>query len=170
MIKKGVILLIILLIGGDIYSQAEDSIALEAIRKYLAADKRLRKNEAKKILKLNPHFDFVFHSLKQGKKYNADVTKGFFEHNFINEKGIEHPNLVFIPLKYNPEQKYKVKVFLHGGVSNLNMRQIHGMINKSDTSWLSVNTICLYPSSWLFSPWWNYNQYGKSKSIDFNCN
>ncbi len=168
MIKKGIILLIILLISGDIYSQPEDSITINAIEHYLIANKKFKIIDAKKIIKLNPNFDFVYQTLKKGKEYNPCVTKGFFEHNFINDKGIEHPNLVFIPLKYNPEQKYKVKIFLHGGVSTLDMRRIHGMINKSDTSWRSVNTICLYPSSWLFSPWWNYSQYENiSNLLDF---
>ncbi|MHC1703146.1 MAG: hypothetical protein AB9846_04495 [Tenuifilaceae bacterium] len=168
MIKKGVIFLIIILISGDIYSQDEDSIALSTVNRYLNAKKKLKKSDAKKILKLNPTFDIVYQALKQGKEYKQDVTKGFFEHTFINDKGIEHPNLVFIPIKYNPEQKYKVKIFLHGGVSNLDMRQIHGMINKSDTSWQSVNTICLYPSSWLFTPWWSYSQYENiSNLLDF---
>lgn len=126
---------------------------------YLTASKKIKTELAKRIGKQNICFDYVYDRLKTGKQFSQDVPKGFFEHNFKNQKGIEHPNLVFIPYKYDPNKKYQVRVFLHGGISSLDLRQIYGMINRIDTAWQSVNTICLYPSSWLLSPWWSYNQY-----------
>jgi len=159
MLRKSIIIILSQFFIGYVYPQDEDSIVSKAIINYLSTTKKDKKVQERRILQLNPNFDYLYNSLKSGKKYSTKVTKGFFEHRFINNKGIEHPALIFIPYKYDPNQKYKVRVFLHGGVNNLDSRQVYSLINRIDTSWQSVNTICLFPSSWIISPWWSYNQY-----------
>lgn len=142
-----------------IYAQTSDSSNIQIINKYLLASNNEKQRIEKKIIKLNPNFDFLFNCLKQGKVYKKDIPTGFFERYFKNDRGIEHPNIVFIPFKYNPRKSYPVQIFLHGGISTLDTRQISNLLNKLDTSWNSVNTICLFPASWFLSPWWSYNQY-----------
>ena len=159
MLKKFLTLLAIYLVSNTLYSQVNDSIAENAISEYLNSTGEKHKMLEKKIEKINPPFDQVFLELKQGKKYSSGIKKGFFEHNFKNTIGIEHPNLVFIPFSYNPNKKYQVRIFLHGAVSSLDLRQIYSLVNRADTSWRSVNTICLFPASWLLSKWWSYKQY-----------
>ncbi|NVO08891.1 MAG: hypothetical protein HXX16_02920 [Bacteroidales bacterium] len=154
---------LILMIGnlliGDLFAQHTALNKQAIINKYLQSDKEEKGKIFKKLIKENIDFDTLFFCLKQGKHYSADVQKGFFEHGFKNKIGIEHPNQVFIPYKYNSEKKYQVLLFLHGGVSSFDMNQINRLVNRADTSWRSVNKICLFPSSWALSKWWNYSQY-----------
>jgi len=99
-------------------AQTSDSSKIdESIKNFLQADNQAKDKAANKIIKLDPDFSIVYYRLKQGKQYSDEVKKGFFEHNYKNEVGIEHPNLVFIPFNYNPNLKYKVRINLHGTVS-----------------------------------------------------
>lgn len=160
MIKKSILLAFMILNIHFSYAQTADSSTIyQAIDAFIQANVEEKPKLEKKNIQLNPDFTYVFSRLKQGKRYSKDVSKGFFEHNFTNDRDIEHPNLIFIPFKYNPEKKYQVRVFLHGAVSSFNMRQLINSVNRTDTSWNSVNTINLYPASWILSKWWNYSQY-----------
>jgi predicted esterase len=166
------IIFLILIIGnllvGDLFAQSSNLNKNTIINKYVQSDKELKEKISKELIKQNIDFDTLFHYLKQGKLYSSDVQKGFLEHDFKNKFGIEHPNLAFIPYKYNPKKKYQVLLFLHGAVSSFDMNQIRRSINRADTSWRSVNKICLFPASWVFSKWWNYSQYENiSKLIDY---
>ncbi len=153
------VLMIEILLIGDLFAQSSNLNKRTIINKYLQSDKELKEKLSKELIKQNIDFDTLFCSLKQGKFYSSDVQKGFLEHNFKNKYGIEHPNIIFIPYKYDPKKKYQVNIFLHGAVSSFDMNQIRRSINRPDTSWRSVNKICLFPASWVFSKWWNYSQY-----------
>lgn len=166
------IIFLFLLIGNllveDLFAQSTDLSKRTIINKYIQSDKVLKEKVSKELFKQNIDFDTLFFSLKQGKLYSSDVQKGFLEHNFKNKYGVEHPNLIFIPYKYDPKKKYQVNIFLHGAVSSFDMNQIGRSINRADTSWRSVNKICLFPASWIFSRWWSYSQYENiSKLIDY---
>jgi len=158
--KKNVfILLIYAFMIKRICSKSTDTLKPFFINKYLQANSETKKKISKELIRKNFNFDYIFSRLKEGKHYSQDVQKGFFEHNFQHEHGIEHPNLVFISYKYNPEKKDKVCPYLHGGVSSFDKRQIYHHINRIDTHWRSINPICLYPSSWILSEWWSSGQY-----------
>jgi len=156
------IMIIVIVITGfqTVFAQSEDTLqGKETIEKYLAANQFEKEQYINAVINSNNDFNVVYNLLTKGKNYSATAPKGFFVKNYINKQGIEHPNLVFIPYNYNPEIKYQVKIFLHGGVSTFNARKWVNTINRKDTAWLSVNTINIYPSSWAFSKWWNYSQY-----------
>jgi len=143
-----------------VFAQSEDTLqGKETIEKFLTANQFEKEQYINAVINSNNDFNVVYNILTKGKNYSATAPKGFFEKNYINKQGIEHPNLVFIPYNYNPKMKYQVRIFLHGGVSTFNARQGLNTINRKDTSWLSVNTINIYPASWAFSKWWNYSQY-----------
>jgi predicted esterase len=144
---------------GEIFAQPSDSISIQLIRHYLQADQKSKERISKELIRKNVDFDFVAEQIRQGKQYQTSLQTGFMEHNFINKIGIEHPNLVFIPYNYDPAKKYTVRIFLHGGVSSLEMRKWVQLINRTDTVWNSVNTINLYPASWALTKWWTYSQY-----------
>lgn len=150
-------------------AQTSDSSKIdESIKNFLQADNQAKDKAANKIIKLNPDFSIVYSRLKQGKQYSDEVKKGFFEHNYKNEVGIEHPNLVFIPFNYNPNLKYKVRINLHGAVSGFDARRWVNTINRENPSWRSVNSINLFPAGSFFSEWWKYSQYENiSKLIDY---
>ena len=140
-------------------SQPQCIVDKKLITAYINANSESKEKTAKSLVKNNICFDSLYLTLKEGKNYSTNVQKGFFEHNFINKIGIEHPYQVFIPYKYDPKKKYQVRLFLHGGVSSFDMRKVISLLNTSDTAWKSVNSICLFPSSWNLSKWWGYNQY-----------
>jgi predicted esterase len=143
----------------ETYSQSTNSVNNELIGKYLQADEKGKEKIAKEMIRQKPDFDLVYSQIKQGKHYRTDVPKGFCEHQYTNRIGVEHPNLVFVPYKYTPEKKYPVRVFLHGGVSTLEIGHWVNSINRTDTTWNSVNAINLYPAAWAMSKWWSYSQY-----------
>ncbi|RPH33376.1 MAG: hypothetical protein EHM93_05350 [Bacteroidales bacterium] len=146
----------------------DSSIVNQTINTFLHANTKEKQKVKKKIIQLSPDFNYLYSQLKEGKRYSKEVSKGFFEHNFKNALGVEHPNLVFIPYKYNPAKKYQVRIFLHGAVSTFDMRQWVSTVNRMDTVWRSVNTINLYPASWALSKWWNYSQYENiSKLLEY---
>jgi|GEM_PF-1889396 predicted esterase len=121
-----------------------------------------------KILKANIAFDTLYNLLKGGRKYSVDVQKGFIRKDYRNSRGIDHPNLVFIPKKYDPSKKYSVRVFLHGAVSSFDISRIYSYVNRQDTAWNSVEYIGIYPAGWIASQWWSYSQHDNiSRLIDF---
>ena len=153
---------------GKLFSQPADSVNNSLVSKYLQADKNIKKKIAKELIRRDIDFDHLYNQIKQGKQYREDVQKGFWEHNFISKIGIEHPNLVFIPYKYDPAKKYEVRINLHGAVSTLNMRKWLSTIDRTDTIWNSVNKISLFPASWALSKWWSYSQYENlSELVEF---
>jgi len=144
---------------GELFAQPSDSISSQLIRQYLQADQKSKEKISKPLISQNIDFDQVYNLIQKGKEYRTGLQTGFMEHSFINQIGIEHPNLVFVPYNYEPAKKYPVRIFLHGGVSSLEMRKWVQLINRTDTIWNSVNTINLYPASWALTKWWTYSQY-----------
>jgi hypothetical protein len=159
MIKKWFFCFLIVLNFQSIYSQELDPSIIQILDEFITRPKVEKQGVEKKIIKLNPDFDGVFNHLRQGREYSFEIQRGFLEHNFKTEVGIEHPNLVFIPYKYNPKKKYQVRVVLHGAVSSFDMKKVYSYVNMSDTSWKTVDKICIFPSSWALSKWWSYGQY-----------
>ncbi len=159
--KKQLIYIIFLSLGvHSAFGQAFDTTQIkETINKFLSSIQPEKEKFYNEIISKNPDFDFTYKQLNLGKTYSSSVAKGFFEKNYINEQGIEHPNLVFIPYDYDPQKKYQIRVFLHGAVSSLNSRQLIGQINRKDTAWLTMKTINIYPAAWAFSKWWSFDQY-----------
>lgn len=113
-------------------------------------------------------FDTLYYLQKEGRKYSANVQTGFIRKDYRNSRGIDHPNLVFIPKKYDPSKKYSVRIFLHGAVSSFDISKIYSYVNRQDTAWNSVEYIGIYPAGWIASQWWSYSQYDNiSRLIDF---
>ncbi len=152
----------------SLFSQDNEEVYNRLINSYLEASKSEKKRIAKNIIRNQLPFDQLYSRLKSGKSYNPKAIKGFIENSFVNGKGIEHPNLIFVPYKYNSTKKYRVKVFLHGAVANLNPKQLYNWINMSDTAWKSVDYISVFPSGHLGSQWWSYSQVENiNQLIDF---
>jgi transposase-like protein len=156
------LVLILLILGfriGDLFAQSGGSGNIPLVRQYLQAGQKNKEKISRELIRQNVDFDWLSDQIKKGKSYRTDQQTGFMEHNFINKIGVEHPNLIFVPYKYDPARKYQVRIFMHGGVSSLEMRKWVQLINRTDTVWNSVNTINLYPASWALSKWWSYSQY-----------
>lgn len=119
-----------------------------------------RQQIAEQIARLNPAFDQMYASLKKGRIYSSTVPRGFLEWihpNMLNNE--PHPCLVFIPYSYTSQQKYLVKVFLHGLVSTTNKRGfIDEIIDQKSTTFEKRAYISVYPAGWKNSMWWTESQ------------
>lgn len=117
-----------------------------------------KQDAAKKIVKLKPDFYEVYRMLQKGKPYSSEIKKGFVEKTIFIPPGLKHYNVIFVPFDYNPEQKYDVKIFLHGAVSQSNPKQLLRWIDTTDLQWKNVKHIGIYPAAWCESKWWNPSQ------------
>ena len=160
MFKKFMLGKLLLLSTFGLYAQNIDSLSsVQTIKEFINSTKSDKKKIEKKILNQNPNFNLVYENLKQGKQYLSNCKTGFIEYIFKASDGIEHPNLIFIPYNYNPQKKYQVKFVLHGAISSPDKYQIFKRVDRTDTSWNSVNKIYLYPSAWDQSMWWDNGQF-----------
>lgn len=117
-----------------------------------------KNDAAKKIIKLKPDFYEVYRMLQKGKPYKSDIKNGFVEKIILTPPGLKHYNVIFVPFDYDPKQKYDVKIFLHGAVSQSNPKQLMRWIDTSDVQWKNVKHIGIYPAAWCESKWWNPSQ------------
>jgi len=160
MVKNFILGWLLLQSASGLFAQPIDSTSsIQTINEFINSTKSEKKRIEKKILNQNLDFNFVYKHLKQGKQYGSNCKTGFIEYTFKTSDGVEHPNLIFIPYNYNPQKKYQVKFVLHGAISSPDKNQILKSVNRTDTSWNAVNKICLYPSAWDQSMWWDNGQF-----------
>jgi hypothetical protein len=118
-----------------------------------------KKKAAKKIVSVDISFDEVFDRLEKGKSYSKNVRHGFFE---LKQDGVNLPPaaLVLVPSDYTPDKKFALRVFLHGAVSNVDPEFIyHHSIDTLNPAYKKVQEITIYPSGWMWAPWWSNAQY-----------
>ena len=118
-----------------------------------------KKKVAKKISSSGTSFQDAFHRLAKGREYSPKVKRGFFE---LKQEGERLPPiaLILVPYDYSPQNKYTVRVFLHGAVSNLDPQFIyHHMIDTLNEAYRKTKSINIYPSAWMWTPWWSEVQY-----------
>ncbi len=139
-------------------SQEIDSSTFGLVVAYQSATGSSKRQLARRIEKLRPSFDSVYSWLAAGRSINPAVKVGFQEVDITTKNGLVHPNVVFVPYDYNPHKKWSVEFFLHGGVRNINPRQIFSRFNSSDTAWQSVKRIVVFPAGWIQSQWVDTSQ------------
>lgn len=129
-------------------------------KNYFQAKGAYQKSKAaKKIISADVPFQHVFDELHKGQAYRPDVKTGFIK---IKQegKGLPPGALVFIPYNYTPEKKYQLMVNLHGAVSNLDPDFIYRhFVDTLAAAYKEIQTIYVYPSAWLWTPWWSNVQY-----------
>lgn len=118
-----------------------------------------RTKAAKQLLTSKYSFQQVYDRLAQGRTYRNEVRRGFFR---LKQEGDHLPPeaLVFVPYDYDATKKYQLMVYLHGAVSNLDPDFIYRhFVDTLAEAYRKSQTIYIYPSAWLWAPWWSKKQY-----------
>ncbi|HEV8515364.1 MAG TPA: hypothetical protein VGQ59_18905 [Cyclobacteriaceae bacterium] len=98
-------------------------------------------------------------ALRKGRSYPSKVKKGFYLLN-QNDKKLPPHALVFIPFNYDPGKKYPIRIFFHGAVSNLDPQSLFkSYVDTTSTAYKDMQSILIFPTAWLFAPWWNPIQF-----------
>jgi predicted esterase len=96
--------------------------------------------------------------LERGPRYSKDVKKGLVEDSRKGQNGLRHEYVFLVPEDYDPDKKYRVAFYLHGGVSRAEPWR------KGDPWWrrfdraFGPEQISVFPSSWRGSLWWQSSQ------------
>ena len=130
----------------------------QLVEEYFNSNTEQKKKTIKKIISSKIPYQEVYDRLSGGRQYSGKVKRGFFE---LKQEGNRLPPaaLVLVPYDYKPEQKYSLRVFLHGAVSNLDPQFVYHMIDTLSDAYRKAQSINIYPSSWRSSPWWSETQY-----------
>ncbi|MCP4662803.1 MAG: hypothetical protein GY856_46010 [bacterium] len=134
---------------------ADQDAALEAaFQDYWSAGRASKRKAAvAAILGLDPDFDAVWERLRRGRPYSRDVETGA---RLRSNRSIYH-YAVLVPKDYDPERRYPVRVYLHGGVGRPAWPR--------DGSWwpnyrtmAAPDWILVFPASWNEAMWWEWEQ------------
>ncbi|MEO6169216.1 MAG: hypothetical protein ABIO46_14900 [Chitinophagales bacterium] len=159
-VKKWLFLLL-LLNTLAIKAQVSEKRAAELnIEKLWNANLPSQKDAAiKEILSLHLSFDTLYKKLQHGKGYQPEVTRGFLEWYATADGNIQLYTLIFIPKDYIPSKKYPVRIFLHGGVTNMDPLFVNTVIDRNNPQYDTLQEIVVYPSGSYFAPWWTERQF-----------
>lgn len=132
---------------------------------FFCSPNRTTSNKSSKVNTGN--FDEVYAKLRKGPAYKADVPKGkIIRSHKIN--GIDHHYIIFVPLDYDPANRYPVQWDLHGGMGQPEWKKPDG----SWSGWGAVkeadfhqNYIVVAPAGWWDSMWWTASQVDNFKYI-----
>jgi predicted esterase len=138
------------------------------LRRYLEAPDVDGRNAAiDAILKARPDFDVLYSALQKGRVYASDVPTGKILRTHKVD-GVNHPYLIYVPLDYDPANRYPVMWNLHGGMGQPEWTQLDGSWN----GWGAVkeedfhqNYIVVAPAGWWDSMWWENSQVENFKFI-----
>lgn len=132
----------------------QDSALEAAFRDYWSAGRAVKVEAAiAAILGLDPDFDAVWERLRRGRPYGRDVETGAF---LRSNRRVYHYAIV-VPKDYDPNRRYPVRVYLHGGVGRPAWPR--------DGSWwpnyramADPDAILVFPASWNEAMWWEWEQ------------
>jgi predicted esterase len=130
--------------------------ALEGL--WNAEDRAGREKAAEDIARLGAEFDVLYQRLEAGPRYAKDVETGLIEESRKGENGLRYEYVFLVPEDYDPEKRYRVSFYLHGGVNRAEAWQ------KGDPWWkrfdrsFGSEQISVFPSSWRGALWWQSSQ------------
>jgi predicted esterase len=112
---------------------------------------------ADRLVRSGASFDAVYHRLRAGRAYKADVARGEIRWQALVSGGARLPATIVVPPDYDPSQQYAVRVYLHGGI----MRPLpeDGSARaprrrlESDGPYFYV-----HPTGFAQAPWWSAAQ------------
>lgn len=157
---KSVRYALLLTFVGSVAS-AQDELLAEF---FTAADVTAREEVAQRIVQHSVDFSLLHARLRTGRAYRSDVPTGRLEWSRSGRSG-EHQTVVLVPDDYDPTKRYRVCVYLHGGVNRPERPR------KGDTWWRrfdrfdGVEQISVFPASWRGSLWWQPSQIENLEAI-----
>ena len=104
-------------------------------------------------------FEETYKRLAQGRAYSKDVQRGELEWKGFITGGVELATTVVIPGDYDPQRKYPVRIFLHGGIARPAPQESNSN-NRPRRRRLECETPCIavYPSGFMDAMWWQQVQ------------
>ncbi len=119
---------------------------------------------ANAILAEGPSFQALWQRLTTGPSYGSGVATGRLEFERRIEDGTRHRYFIVVPASYDPETRYPVRVYLHGGVSRAEPGPGGGWWRR----WQPLSDrdhIAVFPASWNESLWWQASQLENLRGI-----
>jgi predicted esterase len=130
-----------------------------------ADDDSSREKAAAAVARVASDFDSLYQRLEAGPRYSKDAEKGLIEESRKGTNGLRQEYVFLVPEDYDPEKKYRVSFYLHGGVNRSERWQ------KGDPWWrrfdrsFGSEQISVFPSSWRGSLWWQSSQIENLEAI-----
>jgi predicted esterase len=124
-----------------------------------------REKAADAVARLGADFDGLYQRLEAGPRYSKEVKTGLIEESRRGENGLRHEYVFLVPEDYDPDKKYRVSFYLHGGVSRADpWRKGDPWWRRFDRSF-GPEQISVFPSSWRGALWWQSIQIENLKAI-----
>lgn len=124
-----------------------------------------REKAAESIVRLGADFDTLYQRLEAGPRFTKDVETGLIEESRKGSNGVRQQYVFLVPEDYDPERKYRVCFYLHGGVNRAEAwRKGDPWWRRFDRSYGSEQ-ISVFPSSYRGSLWWQSSQIENLEAI-----
>jgi predicted esterase len=124
-----------------------------------------REKAAESIARLGADFDALFRRLEAGRVYSKKVETGLVEESRKGKNGLRHEYVFLVPEDYDPQKRYRVAFYLHGGVNRAEAwRKGEPWWRRFDRSY-GPDQISVFPSSWRGSLWWQSSQIENLEAI-----
>lgn len=156
--------LVALAVAGG--SSGQGAILDRALADLWGSDSQSAREKAAETLgRLGADFDTLYQRLEAGPRYAKDVETGLIEENRKGKNGLRYEYVFLVPEDYDPEKKYRVAFYLHGGVNRMEAwRKGDPWWRRFDRSY-GPDQISVFPSSWRGSLWWQSSQIENLEAI-----
>lgn len=137
--------------------------AKDLVARLLAAAPADRPAAIEAILAAKPDPAAVAAALADGRRYAADVPKGWLEITVTAPDGKGRPCLLHVPKGYDPAKRYRMVIDMHGGVSRPKTLS-HAELGQMKFFWgrqaEESGWILAIPAGDAQATWWNANGAG----------
>lgn len=134
------------------------------LESFVASPLAERLELAHKLTDAGAGFERTAEFLRDGRRYGHDVETGKLDRSRIDSGGVEHPYVVLVPETYDPERRYPVRVYLHGGISRPAWKAGGGWWRSYERT-DDDERITVIPASWEGSKWWEASQWENLREI-----
>jgi pimeloyl-ACP methyl ester carboxylesterase len=122
-----------------------------------------RNRQIDRVLATGAGFEEIHARLAAGRSYSRDVPTGELAWQTIISGGARLPTTVIVPGDYDPNVKYPVRVYLHGGIARASIdSEARTPRRRLD---VPPGCIAVYPSGFREATWWGMVQLDNLESI-----
>lgn len=157
-------LLLALLLAAPV--SAQNALVSEGLAELEAAeDVAGRRSASERILRAGGDFDALYARLRSGRRYGKDVSTGLVQESRKGADGRRYQYVFLVPEDYDPAERYRVCVYLHGGIGRSEPWEKGGDWWRRFDRFDGTPQISVFPSAWRASPWWKQEQVENLKAI-----
>ncbi|MDY7095496.1 MAG: PDZ domain-containing protein [Acidobacteriota bacterium] len=122
-----------------------------------ARSERQGRKAIQKLLQAQVPVAELLPALRAGRPYSAKVPTGRQLGWQVNHDSQRHPYLLVVPASYDPQQRYPLRIVLHGGV-NRPLGAVDGSWGAAPGAPEEPGVLRVYPAGWYESLWWEHSQ------------